>query len=128
MILSFALSFKQQYYLQAAAQESAGSVAKLQDLQENLDKADQECTKWRSECLSLRQSSEQLQKQLLERTETLSATQSELEQLQLEVQTLLPPMLPSVPCLNVVSHTHSNMLEYRRLLPGQTPRCRSKCC
>lgn len=77
-------------HLQAAAQESAEMGAKLQDLQENLDKAGQECNKWRSECLSLRQSSEQLQKQLLERTEALSATQSELEQLQLEVETLLP--------------------------------------
>ena len=74
-------------HLQAGAQQSAEMGAKLQDLQENLEKAGQECNKWRSECLSLRHSSEQLQKQLLERTETLSATQAELEQLQLEVQT-----------------------------------------
>lgn len=65
--------------------ESAAAIAKLQTLQGDLDRAGQECERWRSECVSLRQSSEQLQQQLLERTEALGATQSELEQLQLEV-------------------------------------------
>ncbi|KAK9821857.1 hypothetical protein WJX74_006036 [Apatococcus lobatus] len=67
-------------------QGSAEARTKLQHLQGNLDKADRECERWRSECNSVRQSSVVLQRQLLERTEALNASQSELEQLQLEVE------------------------------------------
>ncbi len=73
--------------LQEKVAEHAEATGKLQQAEQKLREATSESEGWRIECTSLRESSGQLQKQLSVRTEALTAAQSDLEQLQLEVRT-----------------------------------------
>ena len=71
--------------MQDAGGELAHANECLHDARKKLGDAKLEAERWRTESVSLRDSCSQLQKQLQERTEALTAASSALEQLQLEV-------------------------------------------